>query len=153
VGSRHQKTWRGAGTHRDRHAARVWLSSWSGLGCVYVDVRPWIAGRAASFAHVAASSCGGSHCRGLVVQGKPSLRGVREARGCWGKGEHGTLRSTTSSSHHADEGYIDRTRQNKPRAPPGRRTVRPPSVWCCKTKAPPKSMGLSRPHPPGKAHV
>jgi hypothetical protein len=81
VGSRHRKTRRDAGTRRDGHASRVSLSSWSGLGCVYVDVRPWTAGRTASFAHAAASSCGGSHCRGLVMQGKPSPRGVREARG------------------------------------------------------------------------
>jgi hypothetical protein len=26
---------------------------------------------------------------------------------CWGEGEHATLRSTTSSPLHADEGYID----------------------------------------------
>jgi hypothetical protein len=88
VGSRHRKTRRGAGTRRDGHATRIWLSSWSDLGCVYEDVRPWTAGRAASFAHVAASSCGGSHCRGLVMQGKPSPRGVREACG-QDRGWHG----------------------------------------------------------------
>jgi hypothetical protein len=53
---------------------------------MYVDVRPWTVGHAASFAHAAASSCGGNHCRGLVVQGKPSPRGVREACGQDGGG-------------------------------------------------------------------
>jgi hypothetical protein len=55
---------------------------------MYVDVRPWTVGHAASFAHAAASSCGGNHCRGLVVQGKPSPRGVREACGQDGGGGH-----------------------------------------------------------------
>jgi hypothetical protein len=63
VGSRDRKTRRGAGTRRDGHAARVWLASWSGLGCVYVDVRPWTASCVASFAHAAASSCRGSLVR------------------------------------------------------------------------------------------
>jgi hypothetical protein len=44
---------------------------------------------------------------------------------CCGEGEHATLRSTTSSSHHVHKGYIHRTHQNKPRAPTGRRHVRP----------------------------
>ena len=34
---------------------------------------------------------------------------VDALRTCWGEGEHATCRSTTSSSHHADEGYIDNT--------------------------------------------
>jgi hypothetical protein len=58
---------------------------------MYVDVRPWTVGHAASFAHAAASSCGGNHCRGLVVQGKPSPRGVREACGQDGGGGGGTV--------------------------------------------------------------
>jgi hypothetical protein len=39
VGSWDNKTRRGARTRRDGHAARVWLASWSDLGCVYTDVR------------------------------------------------------------------------------------------------------------------
>jgi hypothetical protein len=67
---------RGAGTRRDGHATRVWLATWSGLGCVYADVRPWTVGRAASFAHVAASSCRGS----LVCDGLGKHAGRRGAR-------------------------------------------------------------------------
>jgi hypothetical protein len=63
-----------------------------------------------------------------------------------GRSEHATLRSMTSSSHRAGEGYIHRTHQNKPRAPTGRRPVRPPSLSCCKTKALPMTTDLPRPH-------
>jgi hypothetical protein len=35
---------------------------------------------------------------------------------CWSEGEHTTLRSMPSSPHHSDEGYIHRTRPNKPKA-------------------------------------
>jgi hypothetical protein len=88
VGSRHRKTRLGAGTHRDGHAASVWLSSWSGLGCVYVDVRPWTAGRAASFAHAAASSCGAaivvaSSCRGSLVRKGLGKRAGRTGGWAW----------------------------------------------------------------------
>jgi hypothetical protein len=35
---------------------------------------------------------------------------------CWGEGEHATLRSMPSSSHHSDEGYIHKTCPNKLKA-------------------------------------
>jgi hypothetical protein len=46
---------------------------------------------------------------------------------CWGEGKHATLRSMPSSPHHPDEGYIHRTRLNKPKASTGRRPVWSPS--------------------------
>jgi hypothetical protein len=50
-----------------------------------------------------------------------------QGRCCWGEGEHATLRSMPSSPHHSDEGYIHRTRPNKPKVSTGRTPARSPS--------------------------
>jgi hypothetical protein len=56
----------------------------------------------------------------------------------------------TSSSHRADEGYIHRTRQNKPRGVDRTETCATPSLSCYKTKALPMSTDLPRPHHRGR---
>jgi hypothetical protein len=66
--------------------------------------------------------------------------------GCWGEGKLASLRSTTLSSHRADEGHIHRTHHNKPKAPTERRPVQSPLLSCCKTKVLPKSVGLPHCH-------
>jgi hypothetical protein len=69
---------------------------------------------------------------------------------CWAKGEHATIRSTTSSPPCTDEGWIHRTHQGRPRAPIRRRPVRPPSPTRDETKAQSKSMDLLFPHHQGR---
>jgi hypothetical protein len=44
---------------------------------------------------------------------------LRYQEGCWGEGEHATLRSMPSSPRYIDEDHIHRARLSKPKAPIG----------------------------------
>jgi hypothetical protein len=61
---------------------------------------------------------------------------------CWGEGEHATLRSTTSSSHRVDEGYIHSTPEQAEGAD-RTEACATPSLSCYKT-------GPPAPSPPGR---
>jgi hypothetical protein len=82
----------------------------------------------------------GSLCKGYVVKPCRLTLVVFEGLICWDEGEHATLRSSTSSLPCAGEGWIRRTRQDRPRVLTGWRLVRTPSLTRDKTKAPPKSV-------------
>jgi hypothetical protein len=84
---------------------------------------------------------------------KNSNRGCEFISDCWGKAEHATLRSTTSSSHHADEGYTHRRRQNKLRGVDRTETCATPFALVLQDEGPVDVYGPPAPSPSGGACV